>query len=71
MRNAFLACAVAVGTALAASVSSQTPQFDLLVKNGRIVDGTGAAWFLGDVAIRGDRIARAGSANSQIGRAHV
>lgn len=30
--------------------------FDLIIANGRIVDGSGAAWFYGDVAIRGDRI---------------
>jgi adenine deaminase len=29
-----------------------------LLKNGRIVDGTGTPWFTGDVAIRGDAIAR-------------
>lgn len=32
--------------------------FDLVLLNGRIVDGTGAAWFHGDLAVRGDRIAR-------------
>ena len=32
--------------------------FDLVIENGRVVDGTGSAWFHGDVAIRGDRIAR-------------
>jgi dihydroorotase/N-acyl-D-amino-acid deacylase len=32
--------------------------YDLIIANGRIVDGTGAAWFQGDVAIRGDRIVR-------------
>ena len=37
---------------------AQAPQYDLLLKNGRIVDGTGTAWFRGDVAIRGDAIAR-------------
>jgi N-acyl-D-amino-acid deacylase len=31
--------------------------FDLVVLGGRIVDGTGASWFYGDVGIRGDRIA--------------
>jgi dihydroorotase/N-acyl-D-amino-acid deacylase len=31
---------------------------DLTILGGRIVDGTGSAWFRGDVAIRGDRIAR-------------
>ncbi len=33
-------------------------QYDLVLKNGRIVDGTGAMWFRGDVAIRGDSIVR-------------
>ncbi len=32
--------------------------YDLIIGGGRLVDGTGAAWFYGDVAIRGDRIAR-------------
>jgi N-acyl-D-aspartate/D-glutamate deacylase len=32
-------------------------RFDVVIENGRIVDGTGAAWFYGDVGIRGDRIA--------------
>src|ERR671933_2090547 len=32
--------------------------FDIVIENGRIVDGTGAAWFYGDVGLRGDRIAR-------------
>jgi N-acyl-D-amino-acid deacylase len=32
--------------------------FDVVITGGRIVDGTGAAWFHGDVAVRGDRIVR-------------
>ena len=32
--------------------------FDVVISNGRIVDGTGNAWFYGDVGIVGDRIAR-------------
>ncbi len=32
--------------------------YDLILEGGKIVDGTGAAWFWGDVAVRGDRIAR-------------
>ncbi|HSH46774.1 MAG TPA: D-aminoacylase, partial [Longimicrobiales bacterium] len=31
--------------------------YDVVIQNGRIVDGTGAAWFLGDLGIRGQRIA--------------
>jgi N-acyl-D-amino-acid deacylase len=38
--------------------------FDVILENGHVIDGTGAAWFLGDVAITGDRIARVGPAGS-------
>ncbi len=36
------------------------PSFDIIISGGRIVDGTGAPWFLGDVAITGDRISAMG-----------
>jgi dihydroorotase/N-acyl-D-amino-acid deacylase len=32
--------------------------YDLVIVNGKIVDGTGNAWFLGDLAVKGDIIAR-------------
>ncbi|MGH7633167.1 MAG: N-acyl-D-amino-acid deacylase family protein, partial [Gemmatimonadaceae bacterium] len=32
--------------------------YDVIIVNGRVVDGSGNAWFYGDVAIRGDRIVR-------------
>ncbi|MGI9077404.1 MAG: N-acyl-D-amino-acid deacylase family protein [Gemmatimonadaceae bacterium] len=32
--------------------------YDLVISNGMVVDGTGSAWFHGDVAVRGDRVAR-------------
>jgi len=37
-----------------------TGKFDILVKNGKIVDGTGNPWFYGDIGIRGDTIAEIG-----------
>ena len=36
------------------------PPWDLLLKNGRVVDGTGSPWVRADVAVRGDRIAAMG-----------
>ena len=35
-------------------------QYDLLIRNGKIVDGTGNPWFYGDVAVKGDRLIRIG-----------
>lgn len=38
--------------------------YDVVLEGGRVVDGTGAPWFRGDVAIRGDRIARVAPAGA-------
>src|SRR5205814_7540797 len=37
-----------------------TPSYDLIIRNARIVDGTGNPWFRGEVAIKGDTIAAVG-----------
>ncbi len=34
--------------------------YDLLIKNGKVVDGAGNPWYWGDVAVTGDRIAAIG-----------
>ena len=38
--------------------SQSVVHFDVVILNSRLVDGTGNPWFYGDIAIRGDRIAR-------------
>jgi N-acyl-D-amino-acid deacylase len=43
---------------LASLPDAQTPPYDLLLRNGRIVDGTGSTWYRSDVAVRGDTIVR-------------
>ncbi len=35
-------------------------KFDILVKNGKIIDGTGNPWFYGDIGITGDTIVEIG-----------
>ena len=57
MRTVFIASS-ALALALFTSLGAQAPPYDLLIKNARIVDGTGAAWYRGDVAIKGDTIVR-------------
>ena len=43
---------------VATGVAPSTAPYDLVIGNGRIVDGTGNPWFWGDLAVRGDRIVR-------------
>jgi N-acyl-D-amino-acid deacylase len=44
----------------------QPEPFDVLIRGGTIVDGTGNPWFEGDVAIRGDRIEAVGWLGTQL-----
>jgi len=54
---------------LGAAAQAQTSEpFDILIRNGRILDGAGNPWFRGDVGIRGDRIAAVGSLPGATGR---
>ena len=46
--------------AAALMLCAQSPRFDVLITNAKIVDGSGGSWFYGDVGIRGDTIAAAG-----------
>ncbi len=41
--------------------TAQDP-YDLLIRNGKLVDGSGNPWFYGDLAVRGDRIVAVGRA---------
>ena len=44
--------------------------FDIFLRNGRIIDGTGQTWFRGGVGITGDSvtIVRSGDADVEAGR---
>jgi dihydroorotase/N-acyl-D-amino-acid deacylase len=49
---------------LAAPASAQ--QYDVLIRNGRVVDGSGNPWVYADVGILGDRIAFVGHADERV-----
>lgn len=55
VRQAILFAAVIV-----TSAGAFAQEFDILIRNGHIVDGTGSPWYAGDVAIRAGRISGIG-----------
>ena len=60
---------VGVAIALALPLAAQDGQsFDLIIRGGRIVDGTGNPWVGADVGVRGDRIARIGDLSDAVAR---
>lgn len=52
-----LACALVIPNSQV-QAQSEAPPYDIVIRGGTIVDGTGAPAYKGDVALRGDRIVR-------------
>ncbi len=48
-------------SSLSASAKTAPDGYDVIIENGRIIDGSGNPWVSGDVGIRGDRIAAIGN----------
>ena len=46
-------------------VAAQSAPFDIVITNGRIIDGTGSPWFSGDIGIRAGKIAGIGNLTSE------
>jgi len=61
MRHLLCASLLAAASAsLAAWPSAQPARFDVLIRNGRVMDGSGNPWIRADVGIRSGRIAAVG-----------
>jgi dihydroorotase/N-acyl-D-amino-acid deacylase len=68
------AAAVAVAGALAfapAALRAQDDLYDVVIRHGRIIDGTGSPWYAGDIGIRAGRIAAIGRLDSAAARQTV
>jgi N-acyl-D-aspartate/D-glutamate deacylase len=64
-----LRCSIIIAAALsAASLSAQTSGYDVVIRNGRLLDGMGNPWINADVGIRGGRIVRIGRISDSAAR---
>ena len=72
MKATHIVTAGALLIAVACSRGTESPErataaqqpataYDVIIANGRVVDGTGAPWMRADIAIKGDRIAAIGN----------
>src|SRR5215469_14989774 len=56
---------------VAAMSRAQQTNYDFVITGARIVDGTGAPWFVGDIGIVGDRIAVIGDLHNATSKKRI
>ena len=66
-----LARIAALGVALMLGACGAQPEYDLVVRGGTIIDGSGKPGYRGDVAVTGDRIAYVGPEAAGSGRTEI
>ena len=65
------------GSLLALSLTLTTPSvtaaqsYDVIIRDGRVIDGTGNPWFRADVALNGDRIVAMGDLGAATGKREI
>jgi len=58
--NTRLLLSLIISGGIPGTLAAQHSGYDLLIRNGHIIDGTGSPWYTGDVAIQAGRIAAVG-----------
>src|SRR4051812_46853073 len=56
------ALALLAAFTLAVPARPAEPEYDLVIRGGRVVDGTGNPWYAADVAVRGGKVVAVGRA---------
>jgi N-acyl-D-aspartate/D-glutamate deacylase len=62
---------VGLSLALATPIFGADPAYDLVLRGGKVVDGTGNPWFYGDVGVRGDKVAAIGRVPAGAGKREI
>ena len=60
-----------VAAALPIAAPACATEYDVIFAGGRVVDGSGAPWFRGDVGLRGDRVAAVGNLSKAAARRRI
>ncbi|MFV1987045.1 MAG: amidohydrolase family protein [Gemmatimonadota bacterium] len=58
-------CTLAAGLTIPSVAAQQAEAYDVILRGGRVLDGTGNPWFRADVGVRGDRIVAVGDLSGE------
>lgn len=61
----------ALWIALALPLAGAASEYDLVLRGGKVIDGTGNPWFYGDVAVHGDKVAAMGRISAGAGKHEI
>ncbi|HUC30895.1 MAG TPA: hypothetical protein VMR80_14960, partial [Candidatus Acidoferrum sp.] len=68
MKGRFYRCVGMMSLLLPTLAAAQVPDYDFIISGAHMVDGTGAPWVEGDIAIAGDRIVAIGDLSKALAR---
>jgi len=71
MKGRFHLCIGLIFLLLSTFAAAQGPVYDFIISGGHLVDGTGAPWVEGDIAVAGDRIVAIGDLSKASARKRV
>jgi N-acyl-D-amino-acid deacylase len=69
LRRALFALALPLALTPLRAHADDAP-YDLIIRNGHIIDGTGSPWYSGDIGIRNGHIAAIGFLRGSAGQTH-